>query len=59
MAIENIKQITKSNSLTKLIEFNDNLQVNDFTDEKGFKKSTVHGKYQISRTNEQSLDYYC
>ncbi len=55
MAIENIKQITKSNLPTKLIESNGNLQVNDFTGEKGFKKSTVHGKY--SRINNTCGDW--
>lgn len=45
MAVINVKQITKSNNKTKLIEFNDNLQVNDFSDEFGLKKSTVHGKF--------------
>lgn len=45
MAIINTKQISKSNNKTKLIEFNDKLQLNDFTDECGVKKTTVHSKF--------------
>ncbi|QUH21902.1 hypothetical protein [Alkaliphilus sp. B6464] len=45
MAIVNTKQITKSNNSTKLVEFNDRLQFNDFSQELGVQKSTVHGKF--------------
>lgn len=55
MTIENTKQITKSNAKTKLIEFNDKLQVNDFSDDNGIKKSTVHGKF--SRINITCVDW--
>lgn len=45
MAILNTRQIAKSNNRTKLIEFNDNLSYNDFTDEAGVKRSTIHSKF--------------
>jgi len=55
MAIINTKQISKSNNKTKLIEFNDKLQFNDFTDECGVKRTTVHGKF--SRINVVIVDW--
>lgn len=49
MAVVNTRQITKSNSKTKLIEFNDWLQVNDFSQESGVMKSTIHNKFSRIR----------
>lgn len=45
MSVINTRQISKSNNKTKLIEFNDRLQHNNFSEETGVCKSTVHSKY--------------
>ena len=45
MANINIRQITKSNNKTKLIEFNDKMQFNDFSEETGVIKSSTHNKF--------------
>lgn len=55
MAITNTKQITKINAKTKLLEFNDRLQWNDFSKERGVAKSIVHGKF--SRINLAMVDW--
>jgi len=39
------RQIIKTNNKTKLIEFSDNMQPNDFSEETGVKRSTVHSKF--------------
>lgn len=43
--IENLRQITRANGKNKLVEFNDNMQFNDFSDKGGVKKSRVHSKF--------------
>jgi len=45
MAILNTRQICKSNNRTKLIEFNDKMQYNDYSEVAGLKRSTVHSKF--------------
>lgn len=45
MAVINTRQIAKSNNKTKLIEFNDKMQYNDFSEQAGLKKSTIHNKF--------------
>lgn len=49
MAIVNTRQITKSNNKTKLIEFNDMMQGNDFSEISGVMKSSVHSKFSRIR----------
>lgn len=49
MSVLNTRQITKSNNKSKLIEFNDMLQRNDFSEISGVKKSTVHSKFSRIR----------
>lgn len=49
MAIVNTRQIAKSNNKTKLIEFNDMMQYNDFSEVTGVLKSTVHSKFSRIR----------
>lgn len=55
MAIENLKQITKSANKTKIIEFNDNMHFNNFQGPFGINKSTVHSK--ISKINITIVDF--
>lgn len=45
MAVQNVNQITKCNNKTKLLEFNDKLQHNDFSEKTGVQKSTTHSKF--------------
>ena len=40
-----IRQITKSNNRTKVIEWGDNLQANDFSEKTGVNKSSIHSKF--------------
>ncbi len=49
MSIVNTRQIAKSNNKTKLIEFNDMMQYNDFSEVAGIKRSTVHNKFSRIR----------
>lgn len=49
MSIVNTRQIAKSNNKTKLIEFNDMMQYNDFSEVAGIKRSTVHSKFSRIR----------
>lgn len=51
----NTRQIIKVNNKTKLIEFNDNMQPNDFSKEAGVGISTVHSKY--SRITATIVDW--
>ena len=49
MAVKNTRQIAKSNNRTKLIEFNDMLQGNDFSEVAGVMKSSIHSKFSRIR----------
>ena len=49
MSVLNTRQITKSNNKSKLIEFNDMLQRNDFSEISGVKKSSIHSKFSRIR----------
>lgn len=49
MAVKNTRQITKSNNRTKLVEFNDMLQGNDFSEVAGVMKSSIHSKFSRIR----------
>ena len=55
MAVLNTRQITKSNNRTKLIEFNDKMQFNDFSEVAGVTKSSVHSRF--SRITATIVDW--
>lgn len=54
MAVSTMRQIAKTNTSNKLVEFNDKLQPNDFS-VNGVEKSSPHGKY--SRIEVTIVDF--